>query len=84
MPTMVFTQWRKMRELDIGQDMLAAIAAENAKGRKLLMVTANLYPQRTVIWDMGQIAAIRYTQALNLFRDVLAASASIPVVSPPC
>ena len=32
---------------------------------------------------MGRIAAIRSSQALNLFRDVLAASASIPVVFPP-
>src|SRR3981189_2374336 len=67
----------------IGQDMLAAIAAENAKGRRLLVVTTNLDTQRTVIWDMGRIAAIRSAQALNLFRDVLAASASIPVVFPP-
>jgi predicted acylesterase/phospholipase RssA len=63
--------------------MLAAIAAENAKGRRLLIVTTNLDTQRTVIWDMGRIAAVRSAQALNLFRDVLAASASIPVVFPP-
>jgi predicted acylesterase/phospholipase RssA len=67
----------------VGPDMLAAIAAENAKGRKLLIVTTNLDTQRTVIWDMGRIAAIGSAQALNLFRDVLAASASIPVVFPP-
>ncbi|MDB5637303.1 MAG: patatin [Bradyrhizobium sp.] len=67
----------------IGQDMLVAIAAEHAKGRQLLIVTTNLDTQRTVIWDMGRIAAIGSTQALDLFRDVLAASASIPVVFPP-
>jgi hypothetical protein len=33
--------------------MLAAIAAENAKGRKLLIITTNLDTQRTVSWDMG-------------------------------
>src|SRR5258708_2513410 len=63
--------------------MLAAIAAEHAKGRSLLMVTTNLDTQRTVIWDMGRIAAIGSPQALSLFRDVMAASASIPVVFPP-
>jgi predicted acylesterase/phospholipase RssA len=76
----------RLRELVasyIGQDMLAAIAAEGAKGRKLLIVTTNLDTQRTVIWDMGRIAAIGSPQALGLFRDVLAASASIPVVFPP-
>jgi predicted acylesterase/phospholipase RssA len=67
----------------VGQDMLAAIAAEHAKGRRLLIVTTNLDTQRTVIWDMGRIAAIGSRQALDLFRDVLAASASIPVVFPP-
>jgi len=77
------THLRELVARYIGQDMLAAIAAENAKGRKLLIVTTNLDTQRTVIWDMGRIAAIRSAQALNLFRDVLAASASIPVVFPP-
>jgi predicted acylesterase/phospholipase RssA len=67
----------------VGQDMLAAIAAEHAKGRRLLIVTTNLDTQRTVIWDMGRIAAIGSPQALDLFRDVLAASASLPVVFPP-
>jgi len=67
----------------VDQDMLETIAAENAKGRKLLVITTNLDTQRTVIWDMGRIAALRSTQALSLFRDVLAASASIPVVFPP-
>jgi len=32
---------------------------------------------------MGRIAEIRTPQALSLFRDVVAASASIPVVFPP-
>ena len=77
------THLRELVARYIGQDMLAAIAAEHAKGRSLLVVTTNLDTQRTVIWDMGRIAAIGSPQALNLFRDVLAASASIPVVFPP-
>jgi predicted acylesterase/phospholipase RssA len=77
------TQLRELVARYVGQDMLAAIAAEHAKGRRLLVVTTNLDTQRTVIWDMGRIAAIGSPQALDLFRDVLAASASIPVVFPP-
>jgi predicted acylesterase/phospholipase RssA len=76
----------RLRELVaryIGQDMLVAIAAEHAKGRDLLIVTTNLDTQRTAIWDMGRIAAIGSPQALILFRDVVGASASIPVVFPP-
>jgi predicted acylesterase/phospholipase RssA len=49
----------------------------------LFIVTTNLDTQRTVIWDMGRIARIGSAQALGLFRDVMAASASIPVVFPP-
>jgi predicted acylesterase/phospholipase RssA len=77
------TQLRELVARYVDQDMLAAIAAEYARGRSLLIVTTNLDTQRTVIWDMGRIATIGSPQALNLFRDVLAASASIPVVFPP-
>jgi predicted acylesterase/phospholipase RssA len=77
------THLRELVARYISQDMLGAIAAEHARGRRLFIVTTNLDTQRTVIWDMGRIAAIRSSQALNLFRDVLAASASIPVVFPP-
>jgi len=77
------THLRELVARYIGQDMLGAIAAEHARGRRLLIVTTNLDTQRTVIWDMGRIAAIGSPQALSLFRDVMAASASIPVVFPP-
>src|ERR1700737_5114693 len=80
---MLFSHLRELVARYIGQDMLGAIAAEHAKGRRLLIVTTNLDTQRTVIWDMGRIATIGSAQALDLFRDVLAASASIPVVFPP-
>jgi predicted patatin/cPLA2 family phospholipase len=77
------THLRELVARYVDQDMVAAIAAEHAKGRRLLIVTTNLDTQRTVIWDMGRIATIGSAKALDLFRDVLAASASIPVVFPP-
>lgn len=64
-------------------DLLAAVAAEHAKGRRLLVVTTNLDSQRAVIWNMGAIAASGAPNALALFCDVLTASASIPAVFPP-
>lgn len=64
-------------------DLLAAVAAEHAKGRRLLVITTNLDTQRAVIWNMGAIAASGAPNAVDLFRDVLAASASIPAVFPP-
>ncbi|KAB1070961.1 patatin-like phospholipase family protein [Methylobacterium planeticum] len=64
-------------------DLLAAVAAEHAKGRRLLVVTTNLDSQRAVIWNMGAIASSGAPNAVDLFRDVLTASASIPAVFPP-
>jgi len=77
------TRLRELVARYVDQDVLAAIAAEHVKGRKLLIVTTDLDTQRTVIWDMGHIATIGSAQALSLFQDVMAASASIPVVFPP-
>jgi hypothetical protein len=62
--------------------MLAIIAAEHAKGRRLFILTTNLDAQRGVLWDMGAIAA-RGPDARELFRDILVASASIPGVFAP-
>jgi predicted acylesterase/phospholipase RssA len=62
---------------------LRSIAAERAKGRFLLVGTTNLDAQRPVYWDMGKIAQKGNAQALDLFRRVLLASASIPGVFPP-
>jgi predicted patatin/cPLA2 family phospholipase len=76
----------RLRELVahyVDQGMLDAIAAEHAKGRDLFIVTTNLDTQRAVMWDMGRIAAIRSPEAMSLFQDVTAASASIPVVFSP-
>ena len=63
--------------------MLAAIAREHRAGRRLYVVTTNLDAQRTAIWDMGEIAASGDPGALDLFRNVLTASASIPGVFSP-
>jgi hypothetical protein len=76
----------KLRELVaryFDQETLAAIAAQHARGRVLVVVTTNLDTQRTVIWDMGRIASLGTPEALNLFRNVMAASVSIPAVFPP-
>ena len=64
-------------------DLIRAVGEEHAKGRRLLVVTTNLDSQRAVIWNMGAIAASGAPNARELFRDVLAASASIPAVFPP-
>lgn len=64
-------------------EIMAAVAAEHRRGRRLLVVTTNLDAQRSVVWDMGAIANSGSPDALKLFRQVLAASASIPALFPP-
>ena len=63
--------------------MLAAIAREYARGRLLLIGTTNLDLQRPVVWNIGAIAASGHPRALDLFRSILLASASIPGAFPP-
>ena len=67
----------------VTEDLLRKVAAEHRKGRRMLVGTTDLDAQRPVIWDMGAIAASGQPEALQLFRDVLLASASIPGVFPP-
>ena len=63
--------------------LVAAVAREHALGRRLLVATTNLDSQRTCIWDMGAIASRGGEAATALFREVLAASASLPGLFPP-
>ncbi|MES1155903.1 MAG: patatin-like phospholipase family protein, partial [Pseudorhodoplanes sp.] len=62
---------------------LEAVAQQYKTGRKLFIVTTNLDSQRTAIWDMGRIASSGNPKALDLFRSVMEASASIPGIFSP-
>lgn len=64
-------------------ELVDEIAAENAKGRRLLIGTTNLDAQRPVVWDVTAIAASGNPDRVQLIRDVLIASAAIPGVFPP-
>ena len=77
------TDLRELVEQHVTPELLAAIAAEHARGRRLLVATTDLDAQETVIWDMGVLATQGGPQALVLFREILVASASIPGVFPP-
>jgi predicted acylesterase/phospholipase RssA len=67
----------------VDRRMLNLIAKERAKGRLLLIGTTNLNAQRPVVWDMGRIAQAGTKEALELFRQILLASAAVPGVFPP-
>jgi hypothetical protein len=64
-------------------ELLEAIAAEHRKGRILHIGTTNLDAGRPVIWDIGAIAASGEPGALDLVRELIRASAAIPVAFPP-
>jgi predicted acylesterase/phospholipase RssA len=68
---------------EVTPGLLADIAAQHRAGRRLFIITTNLDAQRSVIWNMGAIAAHGGDEALNLFRTVLLASSSIPGAFPP-
>ncbi len=64
-------------------DMLAKIAREHKRGRRLLVQSANMDAQRAVIWDLGAIAMSGAPNALDIFHKALLASASVPGAYPP-
>lgn len=67
-------------DLFVDAELLKKIAAEHDKGRRLYVGTTHLDAQRFVVWDMGAIAK---RGNLGLFKQVILASASIPVIFPP-
>jgi hypothetical protein len=67
----------------VDERLLAAVAAEHEKGRILLIGTTDLDARQPVVWNMGNIAASGASNALELFRSILLASAAIPGAFPP-
>ena len=68
----------------VDADFLKKIAYEhNTNGRWLLIGTTNIDAGQPVIWNMGRIATIGSPEALELFRRIMLASASIPGAFPP-
>src|SRR5438034_797950 len=62
----------------VDEDLLQLVAVQHRRGRRLFIVTTNIDAQRTAVWNMGAIAASDYSGRLQLFRDILVASASAP------
>ncbi|MEM8743826.1 MAG: patatin-like phospholipase family protein [Pseudomonadota bacterium] len=67
----------------VNEELMAEIAREHNRGRRLLIGTTNLDAQRPVIWDIGKIATSGNPQSLQLMRKIFLASASIPAMFPP-
>lgn len=78
-----FTPLKNLIANLFGETELKAVAREYARGRLLFIGTTLLDAQQLVFWDMGAIASSGHSDALNLFRKVIIASASVPVAVPP-
>jgi len=63
--------------------LLVKVAAEYRRGRILTIGTTNLDAKRPVVWNMGEIAVQGSPAALELFRNVILASAAVPGLFPP-
>ena len=74
---------RRLIERYADDVMIAAIAAEAAKGRLLLVATTNFDSGDPVIWDLGSIALHGGKAAKPLVQALLLASASVPGMLPP-
>ena len=70
-------------EKRVTPELLKAIAAEHARGRRLFILTTNLDAGRPVAWDIGAIATRGDKAALDLVRKVMVAAISVPGAFPP-
>jgi Patatin-like phospholipase len=67
----------------VDDQVIAELAEQHRRGRKLVIGTTNLDADRPVSWNLTRIAASGSPQAKALIHRVLLASASIPGVFPP-
>jgi hypothetical protein len=72
-----------MIDRHVDAELLRRVAQAHQRGRRLYIGTSNLDAPRFVVWNMGLIASSGRPEALDLFRRVMLASASIPVAFPP-
>ncbi|TDJ71737.1 MAG: patatin-like phospholipase family protein [Proteobacteria bacterium] len=74
---------KRLIDRNIDGKILQAVAVAHDRGHRLYIGTTHLDAQRLVIWNMGLIAKTAHPNALELFRKILLASASIPGAMPP-
>ncbi len=81
----LFDTWplKKLIAKEVTPELLAGVAAEYKRGRRLFVMTTSLDAERPMVWNMGAIAAKGGEAALELFRNILLASASLPGLFPP-
>jgi len=67
----------------VDENLMAKVAQEHRKGRRLYVGTSDLDAQEFVIWDMGALACKGGPDSLKMFRKIILASCSFTVMVPP-
>ncbi|SHI19729.1 patatin-like phospholipase family protein [Ferrimonas marina] len=70
-------------EQSLTPKVIAAVGEEYLKGRRLYVGTTNLDGARFTVWDLGKIAISDRADKHQLYRKVVLASASVPMLFPP-
>jgi predicted acylesterase/phospholipase RssA len=73
-----YTPLKKKIDSVITEELLDRVAAEHRAGRRLYVATTNLDSGEMVVWDMGFIAASGHPRRLEIYQQVLRASAAVP------
>ena len=67
----------------VTEDVMHRLAEKHLQGRQVYIGTTDIDAGRPVIWNISRIAASGQPGALDLIRQILLASASIPAAFPP-
>ncbi|MDO8488855.1 MAG: patatin-like phospholipase family protein [Candidatus Omnitrophota bacterium] len=67
----------------VNEELISKVAKEHMRGRRLFIGTVNLDAQAFVVWDMGALACKGGADSVEMFRKILMASSSMPMMFPP-
>jgi len=67
----------------VDEKLIARVAEEHRRGRRLFIGTVNLDAQEFVVWDMGALACKSGPDSLQMFRKIILASSAMPMMFPP-
>ncbi|MFT3880195.1 MAG: patatin-like phospholipase family protein [Gemmatales bacterium] len=73
----------RMLNEQVTPEMMAAVAREHARGRRLYIGTSEMEGHRFIVWDVGAIASGGRQEDLDLIKKILLASTAIPGLFPP-
>ena len=67
----------------VDEKLIAKVAEEHRRGRRLFIGTVNLDAQEFIVWDMGALACKGGPDSVKMFQKILLASTAMPMAFPP-